>query len=383
MSLGSDYLSGFSLGQSRREREKDRSMDYLRMLQQRSDKPMYMGPMVKIGRNEAGQMSVNGEPIRRTSAREIRMLAQEQALNQREAELNRQTASMTEQARAIELRERQKRLASEELAAKRTREAETHALGYQKIAKEESRESEDRSLNNAMRGFYSYNSGAVKDYFDRYGASDISIQGLRRGENGEVIVDFGEGQQEVYESPAEAIERLLIPAAAITAQMQARAKGAEYKRPAESSYERALRDRYTENVKAMNSIEYAGNSAFIEQKRVENQNIESILEDFAMKRQRALGGPEVPKTETDSSAKPRIFKNKKTGETLIKYPDGRQEVLKKLVRKPIEKESEKAEPSKNYLEFTSKTGEKRRITIKNGKPITYKKINKKWIKISG
>lgn len=69
----------------------------------------------------------------------------------------------------------------------------------------------DADFESALRGAYTYDSDAVKSYFDKYGNSDISIGGIEQGENGEVILNLG-NKSTKFKSPQEFVEKFLLPA---------------------------------------------------------------------------------------------------------------------------------------------------------------------------
>ncbi|MBN1472611.1 MAG: hypothetical protein JW925_12585 [Syntrophaceae bacterium] len=381
MSLGSDYLQGVAIGQKERLAEQANAMDYLNMI--KSSKPM--SGVINLGQDKV-------------SSRDLYMKAQEEALKRKQQEINQQAGAlrtMTEQARANEERLRERHTQQADYWGKRAKEEENRALGYREIAGEEAAESKDEALNNAMRGFYSYSGDAVKSYFDRYGAKGISIQGVGKGPNGEVIVDFGEGRRETYASPVEAIERLLIPAAAIMSQQKS--KGG--RQASETSYEKALRERYTENVKAMNDPMNAENPEFMEQKRKENDEIERVLEQFAFQKNKTYGqasGSEALGVGDTIPQQGELYVNQKTGEMAVVYPDGRVEPIgssgpgagpvsslgakEKQIRRPILSAKTSGEKTDhNFIEFVDKkSGEKRRAEIRGNTILIKRFINGKW-----
>ena len=60
----------------------------------------------------------------------------------------------------------------------------------------------------------------IKEYFDVHGRPGVSIRDVERGPNGEIAVHFGEGKTAAFENAQDAIQKLLVPAAATMA-MQA------------------------------------------------------------------------------------------------------------------------------------------------------------------
>jgi hypothetical protein len=204
MPLGQSYASGYGLGQRDREINFNQKQTALRGLQ--TGRPM--SGLIELKRDKTASEMLEESKQLALKTKAMELDNKERELKMQEMVLN----NATERA----LREK------ESEANIGLKGAQTGALEYETGRKErdesrglvtaDEKQKEQNLLNNAMRGFYTGDVEAVKEYFDYYGQPGVSIQDIIKSSNGQIIVDFGDGKEARFDSPREAIEQLLVPA---------------------------------------------------------------------------------------------------------------------------------------------------------------------------
>lgn len=209
MPLGSGYARGYSLGQNDRRldmAEEQTAFSNLRSLG--GGRPM--GGNISVGRSSSGA----------PDASEIRARAIENALKQKADEVAREKEElalerMRMENEGMEYGLNRKRLEDKMGDAERAEErADKMRAGTQA---DETRQKASM-LENAVRSVYMGDSEGFKQFFDVYGAPNVTVHGLQKTPQGQVIVNFGEGKSETFQGPRDVIDKLLKPAAALTEQ---------------------------------------------------------------------------------------------------------------------------------------------------------------------
>ena len=204
MPLGQSYASGYGLGQRDREIDFNQSQTALSGL--KTGRPM--SDLIELKREKTASEMLEESKQLALKTKAMELDNKERELKMQEIVLNNATE------RAVREKESEANIG--------LKGAQTGAMEYETGRKErdeyrglvtaDEKQKEQNLLNNAMRGFYTGDVQAVKDYFDYYGQPGVSIQDIRKSSNGQIIVDFGEGREARFNSPREAIEQLLVPA---------------------------------------------------------------------------------------------------------------------------------------------------------------------------
>lgn len=208
MSLGSDFATGYGLGLKTTDMDTGSAVNPVVLLNtlNQSHRPMQGHNVLKGGKTAKEILDES-----RKTALELK----EKDLTNKEKELTlKETALNNAATRGLQIAQADELRATGE--AERSRQgvldAEARAEKARGVETTEKTERRNQLLQEAMRGFYTGDAQAVKNYFDIFGQPGVSIENIITSSKGQIIVDFGNGKQARFDSPREAIEQLLVPA---------------------------------------------------------------------------------------------------------------------------------------------------------------------------
>jgi hypothetical protein len=202
--MGLSYSRGYGLGQQDRAMDQESSNVYDKIYGNR--KPMSGVIDLKREKTAKEMLEESKQMVLKTKALELENKERELAI--KEMALNNAANRGLVTERTEDMRSRREFDQSRQGITDAEQRAEK-ARGV--VTAEEDKRKNDL-LKNAMRGFYTGDTQAIKEYFDTFGSQGVSIQDVIIASNGQIIVDFGDGKEVKFNSPREAIEKLLVPA---------------------------------------------------------------------------------------------------------------------------------------------------------------------------
>jgi len=386
MSFGQDYAAGYRLGLQ--EPGADKMSENLRYINQAVGQAGSFTKNRNAGKKfMPGHFAMGGGGM---TANELVQQAKDEAIRRREQELKLKEMDHENERKEMQIQAGYRKMGleediSREKMARTGFESKMGALdkdiaGAEKditAAKGEvaagTTEQRKAMLQDAMRGFYTGDAGAIQQYFDVFGTKGIGINNVNWGASGEVEVELNNGKKAVFTNPQEAIKSFLIPAEAVLR-----------KKETGDLTEKNLADIKKAGIAQYNKLVA---DAVIKPEEVSQ---EEYLADYVKKvkpsttgtQGRGAGlaeeGPKETGKKSDNVVK--VQRNKTTGEIRVTYGDGHTvnyseggTKVKGQVQKKEEKENVKP-PTKNYSKTTDpKTGEEVRKTVENGETVEYRK----------
>jgi len=375
--MGSDYASGYNIG----IKERDTSSSSATSGESPNISDMYANRSPAMGGHIALKSGV-------PTALEIRDAAREEALSRKSKELDIQSQEIANREAQLQsarnTEDARMRIAKGDQALYGIQDdrriagiakAEGDADKWRGIAEGEAQGAEDDAIKDAMRGMYIGDSAAVKEYFDRFGESGISIEGVTKGPEGQLTVNFSEGKSQTFASPQEAIEKLLLPAETIrrSQDQQLDAKTtATHKANAIKAWQKESIDPQTGELLegAMDRDQYIANYMQSVTGKGPAGGIQGRPEDYAP--------GEVTPARGQINQPVKVEKSKKTGDIRYTYADGRTEIKSASAGGLRESDT-------NFMEYTdANTNKKMRIKIEDGEVVKYE-MNESgdWVLSSG
>ena len=216
-------------------------------------------------------------------------------------------------------------------------------------------------FNEARWGIENKQARPVLDYFDNFGAANVRIEGIQFQPDGdEIMVTYPGNKKVVFKNADEAFKNLLLPTHPdMPAYLKkAKAEREETRKETEVGLKVSKEVRETRKGKALTANELAElrekyNKQYSD--LMKNQGVDEAdrgtwvnarMAEHEVKKKEAPTPKERPEIVT--KGKPKIVRNKKTGELWYQYPDGtrqkwtpakgeRSEVIQQSITKPEEK----------------------------------------------
>src|SRR4030042_982308 len=210
--IGGGYASGYQIGQRDRLAEDNQNAS--------AWDRMYGNRTVQQGSGTGGFAAFGATGKSKSSlpsASDIRNKAIETALDRKAQEIEIDKQNLAKERMQIENealryqgdRKKQDDLGSDvEIATKRADELRQQNMKSADIDK-------NQMIDNAMKSLYMGDSEGFKQFFDKYGAPDVSVNGFEKQPDGTVKVIFNDDESEVFQNENDVVKKLLMPAAAI------------------------------------------------------------------------------------------------------------------------------------------------------------------------